>query len=627
MPGVIPIVSGLPYFLVRGAPPGDTGFFVDGDRIPALFHLGVGAAVVHPGLIDSVDLYSGAYPARFGRFTGGVLTGSVLPFPDRPHGEASIRLIDVGALAATPLDGGRGEVLVSGRYGYPGPLLKAVAAIAAPHAKIDLEYWDYEVRARYRTSPRDELGAFVFGSFDLLAANGTSLDIQFHRADLRWDHRTGENGRMRLAFTIGYDELGGTQTQQVDIAPVQGTPPIVVTRTTTTKIRSGMFGLRAEWAGTVAAGADLRVGADALLEPYDVAVPGLTPIGGLSGFVSTSGIVSGSSFEKGFRQTDFNSGAYAELAWHPSRYVELLPGLRADLFTSRYPSQAGLQRVDAQARPTIDPRLTARWHALRSVALVAALGVVHQPSNIPLPSPGLNFSQLSRGLQTAYQYSAGTELSLPWGISATGSVFMHDYTGLADYYDQCFQGVTTCVFNGRAIGVEVLVRRKLTERITGWLAYTLSRVDRDAVFSVDGQSPPVWVRRLSEFDRTHVVNAILAADLGKGWRAGARVMAYSGLPYASTGLPDAPPDARAPAFVRLDVRLEKSWRAFGGRTTFVFEWLNALLQKESLGTSCMPAPNLRGEQCSPTPLPIPITFPSIGIEWAGPSSDLSERAP
>ena len=30
MPGVIPIVSGLPYFLIRGAPPGNTGFFLDG---------------------------------------------------------------------------------------------------------------------------------------------------------------------------------------------------------------------------------------------------------------------------------------------------------------------------------------------------------------------------------------------------------------------------------------------------------------------------------------------------------------------------------------------------------------------------------------------------------------------
>src|SRR5436190_3347130 len=34
LPGVTPIVSGLPYFFVRGAPPGNTGFFIDNVRVP-----------------------------------------------------------------------------------------------------------------------------------------------------------------------------------------------------------------------------------------------------------------------------------------------------------------------------------------------------------------------------------------------------------------------------------------------------------------------------------------------------------------------------------------------------------------------------------------------------------------
>jgi hypothetical protein len=519
--------------------------------------------------------------------------------------------------------------MVSGRYGYPGPLLKAVAAVLDPQAKIDLEYWDYQVRARYRTSPRDEFGAFVFGSFDLLAATGTSLDIQFHRVDLRWDHRTSSTGHLRLAFTAGYDELGATQTQKEEVStalpagPASGPGPIdsgqnvVVTNTNTTKIRSGLFGLRTEWTELAAPNADVRLGADAQFEPYDVAVPGLTPVGGLSGFVSTSGPTPNSIFPSGFRQTDFNAGAYAELALRPTDAVEILPGVRTDLFTSRYPGQTGREKADAQARVTVDPRLTARWRIFPRVALVSNVGVAHQPSNIPLPSPGLNFSQLSRGLQTAYQYSEGVELKLPWQLSATANVFMHDYTGLADYYDTCPPGQTTCVFQGRAIGLEVLVRRNLTERITGWLSYTLSRVERDALYLHDFVSPPVWTRRLSEFDRTHVLNAVFAADLGKRWRAGARIVAYSGLPYSSTSVfASAPPDSRGPPFFRLDVRIEKSWEALGGTMTFVFEWLNALLQKESVGTNCSPGPTPNSVTCAPAQLPIPITFPSLGLEWA-----------
>src|SRR5207302_8535736 len=56
LPGVTPIVSGLPCFYVRGAPPGNVGYFLDGVKVPYLFHVGFGPSVLHPGMIDRVDL-------------------------------------------------------------------------------------------------------------------------------------------------------------------------------------------------------------------------------------------------------------------------------------------------------------------------------------------------------------------------------------------------------------------------------------------------------------------------------------------------------------------------------------------------------------------------------------------
>jgi TonB family protein len=50
LPGVTPIVSGLPFFFIRGAPPGNVGYFLDGVRVPLLFHVGIGPSVVHHGL-------------------------------------------------------------------------------------------------------------------------------------------------------------------------------------------------------------------------------------------------------------------------------------------------------------------------------------------------------------------------------------------------------------------------------------------------------------------------------------------------------------------------------------------------------------------------------------------------
>ncbi|MCA9584063.1 MAG: Plug domain-containing protein, partial [Myxococcales bacterium] len=114
MPGVTPVFTGLPFFFVRGAPPGNVGYFLDGIRVPLLFHVGVGPSVIHPALIRRVDLYPGGYPARFGRFAGGIVSGETALARDEVHGEGNLRLFDAGAMVETPFADGRGHALVAG---------------------------------------------------------------------------------------------------------------------------------------------------------------------------------------------------------------------------------------------------------------------------------------------------------------------------------------------------------------------------------------------------------------------------------------------------------------------------------------------------------------------------------
>jgi TonB family protein len=62
LPGVAPIVNGTPYVFIRGAPPGNVGYYLDGIPIPWVFHAGFGNSVVSPALIDRVHLYPVAPP-------------------------------------------------------------------------------------------------------------------------------------------------------------------------------------------------------------------------------------------------------------------------------------------------------------------------------------------------------------------------------------------------------------------------------------------------------------------------------------------------------------------------------------------------------------------------------------
>ena len=149
-----------------------------------------------------------------------------------------------------------------------------------------------------------------------------------------------------------------------------------------------------------------------------------------------------------------------------------------------------------------------------------------------------------------------------------------------------------------------MLKRNFGGRIGGWLAYTLSQSTREAWDPIERRHRTV----LAQFDRTHVFNAVLTVDLGKGWRTGGRYTAYSGIPYSTTSH-GAPPDARTPDFHRLDLRLEKRWTwGQGSSLAFTAEMFNVLLMKEAVGLTCSSFDGCRPEEIGP------IVIPSIGCE-------------
>ena len=124
----------------------------------------------------------------------------------------------------------------------------------------------------------------------------------------------------------------------------------------------------------------------------------------------------------------------------------------------------------------------------------------------------------------------------------------------------------------------------------------------------------------SEFDRTHVLNVVGALDLGRGWRAGARLVYYTGRPYSPQirGVPVPPFNSlRLPSFYRVDVRLEKRWRAFGsGYLAFIVEGMNVTLTQEAIDVRCQSdgsTLSLKNDTCTPQYIG-PVTVPSVGLE-------------
>jgi len=614
MPGVTPIISGLPFFFVRGAPPGNVGYFLDGIPVPLLFHVGAGPSVVHPALIERVDLYPGGYPARFGRYSGGIVSGETVAPASELRGEYNLRTFDVGALIELPFAEHRGELLLAGRYAFTAALF----SLLSPQTKLD--YWDYQARASYAVTPKDTLSVFSFGSYDFLGERTptrvlTLFGTEFHRLDARYDHALSPDGNLRLAVSAGLDRSRLPDDRYV---------------------RDRSLGMRAEVSLRVTRDALLRFGSDVRSDAYDVQFD-TTELGPAA--ARAAGLFP--------TRTDLATGIRGDLVWNPTPRFQITPGLRLDYFSSQ-----------GQSAVAVDPRLSTRLEVTRRLGLLATFGLAHQPPAFVVPLPGFQPGGLRGGLQLAVQQSMGVDYDLGDATNFTATVFHNGFFDMSDPLGATPREVNGCVpgsfpsdtlagdrgadpssgrsgacgtprftvgtvgedrsggsgqgadgggsataanalaarTNGESYGLELFFKRRLTSRVGGFLSYTLSRSVRSF-----GNN-----EFIAAFDRTHVINGALAYNLGRNWRAGTRVTFYTGLPKAPD--PTDPSATRLPPFFKLDLRVEKRWQ-LGPRAylAFVAEWMNATLSKEAVATTC----TLRG--CE-TQTVGPITIPSLGIE-------------
>ncbi len=542
LPGVTPIVSGVPFFYLRGAPPGNIGYFLDGVRVPYLYHVGLGPSVIHPAMVERVDLYAGGYPAQFGRFAGGIIAAEATAPRSELHGEGNARLFDVGAMAETGFAAGKGTALIGGRYSFTAAML----SLLAPEVKLD--YRDFEARVSYDITPKDRITMFTFGAYDLIGEkrNG-ALNVlfgsEFYRLDTRYDRQLAPGSKLRTAVTVGFDRT-----------KIPGEPRVAL---------STQAQARVEGSHVVSPVTELRGGADILFEAYRA---DLRPYSDPDDPMTRQ-------FNSLFPpRDDITLGAWTDAVLKLPG-VTVTPGVRADLYRSGSAQAVG-----------IDPRISARIDITDRIRMLHNFGVAHQPPSFIIPVPGLAIGSLQGGLQTSLQSSAGVEIDLPDQTTATFSVFDNVFLDMTDALsigpdnngDGDDDGLSSARSLGSAVGAEVYIRRKLTRRLGGFVSYTLSRSMRSA----GREHFP------SAFDRTHVLNTALSFDLGRNWRAGTRFMLYTGVPVQPSNnfvpVPRALSPPRDPTFYRVDLRLEKRWvysppKAY---VSFIIEVMNATLNKE-----------------------------------------------
>jgi hypothetical protein len=530
LPGVAMPLTLLPVYVIRGASPGSNGFFLDGMRVPQLFHFVVGGGVVHPQLVDRLDFYPGVYDVSFGHYAGGIIDAETRPARnDAPaHGEAELRLYDVSALAEAKLPGGV-RVEAAGHYGFPSYLVHLF------DSRADLSYWDFQLRADWKT-----LTLEAFGSYDFLqivsdpgvpATNGrpaipptiSQNALQFYRVQLRDRHHLGRVAT-EAALVGGYDELMALGPSVVKLS---------LAWRANVRATWKRFRLYAGVDGEVSRFRASNFSADTGLDQPDA-------LGDLAG--SRDGVESGAFVE-----------GTVELI---RKRLWATAGVRADVYHANGVTLLG-----------VDPRFEFRAKLLPWLGINGGIGLYQQPPSFPIALPGIDTFALQLGLQRAIQAAYGVEATLPAHTSLKLTGYWQQYyntndavldfsiavcTSLPPESLTGFPARITRQVDGHSYGLELLLRKKVG-RFTGWIAYTLSRSERQYTCGL----------RPSDYDQTHVLNVVAQVRLPWNLMAGARFLLQTGRPVTILEPPDGRStvrnNTRLPTYVQLDLRLDREW--------------------------------------------------------------------
>jgi hypothetical protein len=587
LPGVARVPGGLGLLILRGAAPGQSRVFMGGHAMPRAFHFLSLSSVFPADILDELEFVPGNFDAAYGNTSGGIVR--IEPRPGRRdglHGYTGIDLTAAGTMLEGPL--GKGSFIVGGQRGYIDAVLlgaertiEAVTGDSSPY--LFPSYWDYHAMFDHPVGRGSDLSVRVFGAGDRLYTrqevdtptgteqHGFEFQHQFHRVDLvyrtrhlGWDFNITPSFR----FEQGRQENRGFQDDR--------------------RRRDYVSSLRAEVSRQVTKRFSVLIGADTEVDRFEVHVQPRAQQDPVTGDIAPAGESSQST------HLASSTGVYATGDLRLGT-VTLRPGVRASGFThgSQHASAFDprfvmhidpndLWRVSAGIGRYSQALFAARAHGIDLIGDGEA-GRLSLPPVIGRLDPQISFETFETArlpLVQATHVSLGATRELGAGWSAGATAFardQHDGDPVAIDGNPISRETRT-----RAVGLEASLRKRMTDKLYGWVAYTLMHAQ---IRSLTDRQELAPTRFFSDFDQRHNLVFVLSYLLPRQWRVGGRFRVTSGYPFTpvvgtirhNMGL--APVQGhynsdRLPVFHQLDLRVDKSWVLKRARVTWYVDIQN-----------------------------------------------------
>ncbi len=561
-------------FAVRGLDFSRTQLVVDGFPSRYLMHAvhgvsdGGSIAMLNSDAVGSMALRPGSYPQRIGRRLGAEVEVTAREGDRRGfRSRGGLSGTSATVLAEGPMAGGRGSWLVSGRRSYLDLLMKRIDE----DNSLAFGFNDAQAKLVLDLTPRHQLQA--------LAIVGAS---QFNQRpnQLGPNDEASVSGRSWLSgVTWRYTPAATIAITQRVYATGLGHTNINVTGDTLDRRRAVDAGWRG--AATVAPrdGWLIEVGGDAQhLSGQHLVRRSLND----APTVSTIG---------DYRASGSAASAYAVMTIRTASGFTLTPGARVD-------------RWRPTNSVTTSPWLNAEAVVADGTRLRAGAGVYRQFADIE-QIHGVRGGGAALRPETAHHLDLGLEQRLPLSSTLQVSWFARDEREvlwtpgaeprrLADGGIQPGRGDARWInaLDGRARGVELLLRRDAPAGLSGWAGYAYTRHDYSTAtesFSSDADQR----HGLSLFGRYAISNR---ASVGAKFRYGSNYprIGYIAERPTTVGPPVGPPvlidgepprmfwlttarnTLRLPAYARLDVRADRTFTWSRRRITVFAEVANAL---------------------------------------------------
>lgn len=562
LPGVARAAFGSGALVVRGSKSWDSRVYVDEIQVPQLFHFAGLSATFNAATIESITFQPGNWGVGYGRSIGGLVQAEVrTPSTKGIHGYVDLSTFDVSAMVELPVSD-KWSISAAARRGLADLTLPfAIKTFAGPAAgaigfSLAPQYFDYQLRAERRGTSKSRLFISLYGSSDRYAfinpnpfidpategnQGSAGNAIAYHRLTLGFDYRFSD----RVTF-ISRNSLGFDQYEQLG-----GATDIFYKGTQTPVQARERFRIDIPEANL-----SISTGLDVLVVP--TFVDAQSPPNFKANQIPDP-YVARRLFAD--RSTSFfvEPAIFLEAQWRPWESLSLTGGVRVDY-------ESYMKDVWA------DPRLAVAWTPVDWLTLKGGAALYHQPPDYRVGQLSPVFGNPDLAPESAAHFTVGAETRFTDYLSLDASVYYKALTGQVRQVltsglgsDVNIPGAETRFASsgyGRAYGAEFLLRHKLHKNFFGWVAYSLSRFERD------GYAGAMWSP--GPLDQPH--NLIVVASYKLPWdiTVGGRFRFASGplvTPIVASlydvdgnyyyPLPGLPWSERLPDFFQLDVRVDK----------------------------------------------------------------------